>query len=501
MEKWKSTLRFYCFPFILWPMFLLIFIVLIPLIIIIYVIRTTEYLIYRAFYGARLMQYADVVWTMSTPQNDLTINCCMVVDDDLSINTFRTLINETLINSKSERGERLYWKTTKQIYPGYINYYWVEDEQFDIKNHVYELVSRKKAPTSKDELTKLISLHRSSSSRVKDDLSPWEFVLIPYVQENKQHTVILCRLSHAIADGSALAYFLINRLAQYQYPSKEELMLKYSQTANGMSRVDKFLLTLKGVWTLPVVQLDFLLSPIDDNMLHLKPGVNVSGQKKLTWTEPVDLALVKSIKDKLHTTVNDVLLGCLSKSLSDYFAEMKVVPPSDVTVIFPFDVRSAPDEAKLFQNKVAIVMLRLPTSSNDLLTTIKVVKRRIDQLKRSAEPLGSYICWKLVSFLLPKFISKTFVFSTIDKSTGPLSNLAGPQKTMTIGGHKLELITFWPPLTNNQSFGTSFCSYDGFISMAVEMDHCLAKDPRRLCKIFEENIEKLKYITNDSFSA
>ena len=486
----KSFIRYYCLPLILWPLFMWIFILLVPVYLVVYIIRRTEYFIYRSLYGAKLFPCEDVVWTMSTPQNELNINCCLIVKGILTIDNFRKLIDKCLIKSEDGKGNLLYWKATKIIYPGYLNYYWVDDELFDINDHVYELLDT--VVSSEDELKNVISLHRSTKLILKNQGSPWEFVLIPYLDNGCRKTVIFSRLSHAIADGSALAYFLINCLGQYQHPCKEQTILKFSQGHQGISRTDRFLINLKGMWTLPVVQFDFLFSCADKNELHAKYA---SGNKILTWTNPIDLSLVKSIKNSLNTTVNDVLIGCLAKTLNDFFIESCCACPSEISVVFPFDIRSSPHEAKDFKNNVAVIVIRLLTKSSDLVTSIKMAKSRMDVIKNSCEPTGSFLCWKFLSFLLPRFMAKLFVFSTVNKTTGSLSNLAGPQQTITIDGNPVEMITFWSPQTNNQCFGTAFCSYNGFIRMGIEVDHYVSKDPQRICRMFEENIKKLGELT------
>ena len=490
--SFKTFLRFYCLPLLLWPCFLAVFVILLPVLLIVVIVRSTEYLIYRAIYDAELFPYDDIVWTMGIPENQLFINCCLIVDGVLTIKNFRKLIDKTLIKYQDVEGNLVYWKVTKRIHPGYINYYWIEDNNFDIEDHVYELYTSR--ITSENELHAALSQHRSTEVLFKKDRSPWEFVLIPYQEGDRQKTVIFCRLSHAIADGSALAYFLVNRLGRYQQQCDQEVLFKFSQIRKGFTKVDRFLMNLKGLWILPVVQTDLLFSFKDSNALHVSKA---TGTKSITWTNTIDLAVVKNIKNRLNTTVNDVLLGCLAKSLSDFFNEIDSVCPSEISVIFPFDVRSSPDEAKEFNNKLAAMVIRIPTNKTDLISTIQETKCRMKYVKKSGEPIGSFVGWKFLSFLLPRFIAKFFVFNIVNKTTGSISNLIGPPQKIVIGNHPLDVVVFWPPQTNHHSFGAAFCSYNGDIVMGIESDHAALKDPQRIVNIFEENINKLVCLPKD----
>lgn len=491
-----EVLRFYVAPFLLWPFFIVTFIALLPVCLIVFIARTSEYLIYHSLYDAEIFAHDDIVWTLGNDENQLLINCCLILDGVLPINEFRKLMDESLIKYQNENGKLLYWKITKRILPGFINYYWVDDDTFDIDEHVYELnIGR---VTTKNELHRVISERRTKKLVFKNHTSPWEFILIPYQEGERLKTVIFARLSHAIADGSALAYFLVNRLGKYKDPTEnEQMVLKFSQIQKGFTKFDRVLINLRGLWVLPIVQTDLLLSFKDSNPLHVSKA---TGKKNVVWTDPIDLKVVKSIKNRLKTTVNDVILGCLGKSISDYFVEIDSTCPADISVIFPFDVRSSPDEAKEFNNKFGAMVIRIPTNKTDLISAIQEIKFRMNYVKYSGEPIGSFIGWKFLSYLLPKFIAKFFIFNVANKTTGSVSNLIGPQKTIVIGEHQLDNVIFWSPQTNHHSFGAAFCSYDGQIIMGIESDDAALKDPMRIVKIFEQNINKLACVPQDGAS-
>ena len=488
----KACIRVYLLPFLLWPFFLVLGIALVPVALLVFIVRGTEYLIYNSLHNAELLPPDDIVWTMGTQENQLLINCCMIVDGVLRLKEFRKLIDETLIKFQDNDGKLQYWKVTKRIHPGFINYYWIDDETFDIEEHVCELDTDR--IQSEEQLHGIISQHRSKHLSFKNKSSPWEFVLIPYQVGNQPKTVIFTRLSHAIADGSALAYFLVHQLGKYEDGTTENPILKYSQK---FSKADRFLINLKGLWMLPVVQTSLLLSFKDSNALH---SSKASGTKSNIWMNPIDLDVVKNIKNRLGCTVNDVLLGCLSKTLSDYFNEIGAECPPDVSLIFPLDIRSSPEEAKEFHNKLGVVILKLPTRKTDLISAIQKTKSRMNYIKTSGEPIGSALGWQLVSFLVPRCLAKCFVSLTVTKASGSISNLIGPHRSIKIGNRRLDDVVFWPPQTLHHCFGAAFCSYNGRIVLGVEGDHATLKHPQRITRLFEENIRKLASVPNEKAS-
>ena len=245
---------------------------------------------------------------------------------------------------------------------------------------------------------------------------------------------------------------------------------------------------------IPVVETGLLFSSKDSNILHTSEA---TGTKSVTWVTSIDLDLVKAIKNRLGCTVNDVLLGCLSKSLSDYFTELNADCPENVSLLFPLDIRSSPEEAKEFHNKLAAVILRLPTKQMDLISAIQETKSRMNYVKTSGEPISSALSWQFVSFLLPRFLSKVFVTLTVNKATGSVSNLIGPHRTIIIGKQRLESVVFWPPQSLHHCFGAAFCSYNGRIMVGVEGDHATLKDPRRIADIYLDNMTKLAFLPQE----
>lgn len=362
----------------------------------------------------------------------------------------------------------------------------MEDKYFDISDHVYYI--QEEPVKSESELQALISQHLYGQFPVNPTRSPWEFALIPYICPSLiPKTMVVFRLKHAIADGSSLAYFLINQLADSSNQTGT-MVKKFTQK-------ERVWLNFKALWYLPWTYVKIMFQPEDNNMLHSR---KLTGVKKYIWSQPIELDCVKRIKNKLNGTVNDVLMGCLSKSVRDYMITTapesnKPISKQSFTTIFAVDTRSSISEAQYFRNQVAGIVLQLPTGLENTTDIVTKTKSMFDQVKFSGEPISINVGWHFLSFLLPAAISKFFVFKQVSKTTASISNLMGPQFPVSIRGHCIDFLCFWPPGTYTQTMSFSFCSYNEQIRLGLEVDSGVMQDPTVLIRNFESTIKDFEY--------
>lgn len=492
--------------FILWIILVGLLTILLPLVLFVILVRGAEALVYYCSYGATPIRSVDVLWTFQTPQNRMNISGAMQLDGSVDLETFRSIVNQRLIEKRDDNtGKLVYPQATQYLMPGYINYYWANVEKYDINDHVYYL--QKEPIESEDKLMERISKHVNQDFGgygVKNDKSeklgqsPWEIVLVPYKVPNngREKTLAVFRLKHAIADGSALAYFLINQLADTSNQTGT-MVKKFTQR-------QRVLLNLKAVWYLPMVYAKIMLHPAEQNVMY---KTDLSGIKKHAWSKPIDLELVKKVKNQMGATVNDILVGCLSKSVGNYLSSKSAdeedhTSPEEInlnqqqrqqhiTSIFAVDTRSSISEARYFRNQVAGIVFQLPTNMSEVNGSIQQTKKQFDKVKDIGEPISTNLGWHFLSFVLPARIAKFFVFDQIRKTTISISNLMGPQYPVYINGHQLDFVTFWPPGTYTQTASFSFCSYNEQIRLGVEIDTACMENPLPLIHAFEDIVDSL----------
>ena len=161
---------------ILWVPFLALLISLIPLLVVVYFIRTCEAAVFKYLYNADAITSDEVIWTMKTPENPLLIVGMLQLDGELGIAECRTLLLDRLVNrvDSGDHTRKMYPKTSQYIRPGYIGYYWVDDPDFDICRHVSSFTET--PIRSECELQSVIS---SVICKPLPGKSPWECLLLP----------------------------------------------------------------------------------------------------------------------------------------------------------------------------------------------------------------------------------------------------------------------------------------------------------------------------------
>ena len=182
----------------------------------------------------------------------------MICNGVLSVKRLTRLLEKKMLHYTDDNGEMIYWQATRYLTPGYINYYWKEEENFKIKEHVCQL--NKKVISSQEDLQKVMGKGCTLDKPYK---SPWEFVLIPYVEEGRRKTVVHFFFSHALADGPSLAFLLVMQLAEHD-PSIDLSQLRIPQHL----KRSKFLLLWKTFLAIPRLCLESAIARKEENMFN-----------------------------------------------------------------------------------------------------------------------------------------------------------------------------------------------------------------------------------------
>eukprot|EP00112_Aurelia_sp_Birch-Aquarium-sp1_P015342 Seg3393.1 transcript_id=Seg3393.1/GoldUCD/mRNA.D3Y31 product="putative diacyglycerol O-acyltransferase tgs1" protein_id=Seg3393.1/GoldUCD/D3Y31 len=280
-------------------------------------------------------------------------------------------------------------------------------------------------------------------------------------------------MHHCSADGISLARFLVNELAD---------SIVVTVPLRKFSEISRCLMMAKGLFWGPYFMLNILKLPGDQSIIH---GGELIGSKAVTWSEAIDFSIVKDIKNKTSSTVNDVLVSTMSGAVNNFFLKKAVTPVDDIKVALPIDLRSNMDDAAIkFENEITVLPFQLPTSIADPLKQLKEVKLRSNQLKTSGEPFALGIALKLCTRVVPSFMLDTLNKFICQKTTAVLSNLPGPQKSIKICGREMTAMTFWAPQRDNIGLSFSFATYDNKLFVGVQSDVALLAEPDEICKEF-----------------
>lgn len=458
---------------------------LLPLWILILTTKIFEEYVYENLYNGIRIKSEELPWLHDDPTNRTIINAMIVMEGQLNVKRLQKVIKEKLTNARNDSNKKQYPKTTRYVHSGYLNYYWIEEEKFNIKDHVFEWSTD--TVTSKEDLRDLLSKLADRPLIDARKLSPWEYILINYEENGLKKTVIFLRSHHSIADGVSYIYFLITKL------NERDLILK---SPTYVSKFQEMLIMAKSFAYIPLTLSKMTLTSSYDHSLICH--TSLSGKKNFTWSEPVRLDIIKRIKTKLNVTVNDVLVGCLATCYHNYFKENNQKPPRDLMTSFPVDTRCRLDQAKEFANKIAVMFLPLPTNTHNPLRNVREINRRMTDIKTSGDAFSVRTGMRIFAYMLPEIINKTLYNFMLAKSSMVLSNIAGPQSKVVIAGEEVDYLVFWPPPKNKIAMSLSMFTYNDAVRLGIGCDDVLMSDPGVMIKHFGAVVKELAKMVGEA---
>ena len=416
----------------------------------------------------------DAVWQQDRATNRHIIHALMVIEGSPDIHKLHKIISERLVYGKDGKGERICPRLT-QVIERHLGYYvWKEDENFNIEKQVLNWTGD--YPKRLEDLE--VAISEICSTPLPKALSPWQFLVVPILEENCFG--LLIRVHHSVADGVALTRVFVKNL--YDVPPQGAEPKKFSTK----QRVYTW---CKAILVGPFMAVTKFFSKSDHSSIH---GQELCGKKVVAWSKNVDLSLVKQVKNVAGTTVNDVMVSCLAGALHDYLKgrdSCDVAKLDDMWASVPVDIRASTNSVKL-KNKFALVFLRLPIVAKNAVDRLLATKQRMDVIKTSAEPLVTATTVQIL-MMLPEFISRSLIDFFSSKMSCVLSNVPGPQQTLYLGGQKIVEGIFFVPQRANIGVGLSIFSYGGGIRVGVYSDESVIPKPKEVVEGFEKNFRQL----------
>lgn len=466
----------------------LVFVILVPMIPLLqllglfYILKIAERVIVKKVFGERHLPGMDSMWVSDDSQQQYVLSSvfCFELDGRVEdrIKLLSQAILERLVNGKTANGDLIYYRTRCYIRPGWFQYFLREDPSFNVENHVLKWEGE--VPRSKDELMALVS--RLSMEPLPAKRSPWRCTCIP-TNFGKNDLFVLLRLSHALADGVSNVKFLLYQFPDKVIPQKEPQ--KFSTT-------NRLLFLVKAAFVTPKYLFELVLAPPDRSILH---GPNLSGVKKIAWNEAFDLQLIKKIKSATGTTVNDVIMACLTSAMRKYFQKKGVENPVDVTASVPVDVRP-PSKELHFDNYFSFIFPKMAVATDGILEQLYETRARMNEIKVSGTPFITAGIISISQGIFPQFLNTYSNKVLCDKTSCLFSNLPGPQQMYTVKGSRLKYLMFFPPHNHNIGVAMSVFSYAGQVIIGVHSDSAVLPDPEIIVEEFGNAINEMAKCVN-----
>ena len=267
--------------------------------------------------------------------------------------------------------------------------------------------------------------------------------------------------------------------------ARRALALAVEAVADPQRTLEKLELVLGGAGVL----LSELVKPADPK----SPFKGDFGLRKhVAWSTPVAIADVKAIGAPLGAKVNDVLVAAMTGALRTYLKGRGVdVNHTTVRAMVPVDLRP-PERVGLLGNDFGLVLLDLPVAAAKAADRLAQTKARMDQLKRSPEPVAMKFLFDLLG-RGPKAIEDLANLIFGSKASLVMTNVAGPKDTVYLAGVPIDQIMFWVPHPGKElGVGISILSYRGMASLAVIADAVLVPDPEAITDEFNREFRRMQ---------
>ena len=449
----------------------------------------------------------DTAWLrMERPTNLMMITGVMVLSEPLDYRRLQEVVATRFL--KYHRfGQRPVQKSTGA--------FWENDPHFDIGRHV--LRTALPGWADKGELQNLASDLMSAPLDFSKPL--WQFHLVENYQGG---SALILRIHHCYADGIALIQVLLSLTdpAPGAAPASGEDG-EHAEDAGIFRRffdpVDKAVnATLKLGRELVGEGVDLVRHPghalalarngarlaaeiarlalmSDDSKTRFKGDLGVS--KRVAWAEPLNLPEIKAVGKALGCSVNDVLLGAVAGALRDYLVERGDPIPGDLQVraVIPVNLRPLEKAAKL-GNFFGLVFLALPVGIANPLERLYEVRRRMNELKESYQPILALGLLGTIG-LGPNLLQQPLLDMLSRKASAVMTNVPGPREPLFLGGARIAEMMFWVPQSGEIGMGVSILSYNDRVHFGLVADRKLVADPEAIIERFPGEFEKLLLVT------
>ncbi|HXM58703.1 MAG TPA: wax ester/triacylglycerol synthase family O-acyltransferase [Candidatus Dormibacteraeota bacterium] len=435
----------------------------------------------------------DAAWLrMEDPTNLMMVTGVLLFDGRVRQDRLRAVVEERLLAFQRFR-QRVAEPPFGIGMPS-----WVDDDRFDLDAHLHRVALPE--PADKAALETYVSDLMSTPLDFSKPL--WQMHLV----EHAGGSALVTRVHHAIADGIALVQVLLSLTDTTARPRRRRRgaagptldagagasLLRaggwLAHAGFGLLREPGQALRMAGFGADAAATLARVALLPPDPPTALKGPLGV--MKRAAWSEPIPLAGVKAAGAHAGGTINDVLVATAAGALRRYVAGRgEDVDGLDVRATVPVNMRPL-DQAHRLGNQFGLVFLALPLGIEDPVERLDEVKRRMDELKSSLQPVVALGALTAIG-VLPVPLQPLPVQFFGSKASLVLTNVPGPRERLYLAGEPMGRAMFWVPQSGRLGLGVSVLSYAGEVMIGVASDAGLVPDPEAIVDGFAAELEAL----------
>lgn len=415
---------------------------------------------------------ADLAWLHAEePTNHFVVTSLALFDKPLDMGRFNAMLSQRISHHPRLR----------QVVTSSLNLLagqrWTAAAHFDLDAHVHPI-----ALASPGDITTLAGYIGYLVGQPLDFGRPlWE---VHIVDGPGTGGALITRFHHSLGDGQAMVRMLLSLTDESPAGWKHPLRAmppprqrhRSAAARQWLPRMpDIRVLARQGVQAAGTLARLTLFDP--DPPTSLRGGLTLL--KRVAWSAPIPLDLVKRTARASSTTVNDVIVSVIAGSLGNYLRHRgEDTLGLRIRAMVPVNMRAAGDTA-MSGNRFSLVYLELPVGVTDARERLMRVKIEMDRIKESMEPA---VGWLLVQGLglLPAALEHMASAFYASKASLVLTNVMGPAKPIYLAGSPIRQMTFWEPESGGLGLGVSIYSYAGEVTVGVVSDRNLVADPHEI---------------------
>ena len=387
--------------------------------------------------------------------------------------------------------------------------FWVDDPRFNIDYHVRHTALP--APGSIEQLRGLVG--RVFSQRLDRSKPLWELWLIQGLESGG--FALVSKTHHALVDGVSgvdisTVLFDLGPVPQEvpaadgdwtpaPEPSEAELV---AEGVKGLLRRPAALagqavgaLSSPGRSLAQVREAAEAVGEIAWAGLNPAPEVPLNqkiGPHRRVWWVRSELDELKSIKNALGGTVNDVVLAVVAGALGRWLRQRGVRTEGlELRALVPVSIRTE-DEHGALGNRIAAMRGPLPIYADDPVERLDIVRRAMEGLKESKQALGAEVIAGLQDFAPPTLLAQA---SRVNFSTRLfnliVTNVPGPQFPLYLLGREMQEIVPVAFLPENHALAIAMMSYNGKLDFGLLADYDALPDVEAVGRHLEASVAEL----------
>jgi hypothetical protein len=411
----------------------------------------------------------DTAWLrMDEPTNPMVITAVVLLEGEVPAAVVEGLVREKLLPHA-----RFSLRVADSRLPG-VPPHWEADPCFDLRNHVHRVGLP--APRDRGALEAMVS--DLSSQRLDRERPLWQLHVVDGVtlDDGRPGTALVCRLHHCIGDGVALVGLLLTLTDEGR---------AFTPPAPGHLRHAEGALDLAKEAAQHTAALGRILLLSSDPETDYKGRLGVA--KRMAWSDPIPLARVRGVAERISGKINDVLMAACAGALRADLLERGWRGDRDVRTLVPVHVPGGRAGDGL-GNHIGLVFVDMPITIADRAARLSEMKARMDAVKD--QPDASVALAVLATMgMASKDVEHVGVQLFASKATALVTNVPGPTGEVHVAGHRVAGLLVWAPVSGGLGLGFSLLSYAGHVRLGVSSDALRIDDPSTLVRAFVRELD------------